>query len=394
MNISTRWQLPAFIASKVVLNTIVRMVYPFLRPIAAGLGVDIVALSRTVALRSMTGALGPFVASIAERRGRKTGLVLGLLIFSLGAGVMAVYPSLPSFAAAMILTFLGNLIFTPSLQAYLGDHIPYARRGRALALTETGWSLAFILAVPAMGFLMLRFGWTAPFPVLTVSGLLMAGLLAWMLPADTPPRPGAANLWRNLGSVFIYPPALAGMMLGLSLNAANEVVNLVFGVWLGDSFGLDLAGLGATAAVIGFSELGGELLSSGFVDRLGKRRSIAAGLLLNSAAAIGLTFIGRSTSGALVGLALFYITYEFTLVSSLPLMTEVMPQNRATLMAFFVGFTALGRAAGALLAPGLYAQSMLISGLTAAAINGLALLALRWAKPVESPSLEPGQERV
>ena len=60
----------------------------------------------------------------------------------------------------------------------------YKRRGRVLAITELSWSLSFIVGVPLMGLLIARYGWTAPFPVLTLLGLLAFGVLAWMLPGD------------------------------------------------------------------------------------------------------------------------------------------------------------------------------------------------------------------
>ena len=81
--------------------------------------------------------------------------------------------------------------------------------------------------------------------------------------------------------------------MSLALTAANESVNLVFGVWLEGSFGLKLAALGAASAVLGVSELGGEGLSTWLVDRLGKEWSIRAGLLVNSLAAVALVFSGR-----------------------------------------------------------------------------------------------------
>ena len=125
----------------------------------------------------------------------------------------------------------------------------------------------------------------------------------------------------------------------------------IFGVWLEDSFDLQIAALGAASAVIGLSELGGEGLVAAFVDRLGKPRAIGLGLAANCLAALALLFLGRTQAGALVGLFFFYITFEFTLVSIIPLMTELLPSARATLMAFNMAALSLGRALGDLLAP-------------------------------------------
>ena len=125
-------------------------------------------------------------------------------------------------------------------------------------------------------------------------------------------------------------PALAGISIALWASAANEVVNLVFGVWLSDSFGLQIAALAGASAVIGLAELGGESLVATITDRIGKPRAVAAGLAANIAASALLPWIGRTEAGALAGLFLFYISFEFLVVSQLPMMTEVVPAARAT----------------------------------------------------------------
>jgi hypothetical protein len=74
-------------------------------------------------------------------------------------------------------------------------------------------------------------------------------------------------------------------------------------------------------------------------------------------AALALYFLGRTEAGALVGLFFFYITFEFTLVSIIPLMTELLPAARATLMAFNVAALSFGRALGDLIIYGDSGQS-------------------------------------
>jgi predicted MFS family arabinose efflux permease len=378
LNRSLRIQIPAIVATRVVINTMIRMVYPFLPAFGRGLGVDLALLSLAVTFRSAAGVFGPFLATIADRRGRKAGILFGVTLFAAGASLLGFWPGYPAFVLTLVLTLLGNFVFIPSMQAYLGDRVPYARRGRVLALTEFGWSLSFILGVPLMGFLIARWGWIVPFPFLSAASLLSLGLLGWLLPGDQPAPFPQWNLWRNLGAVLRYQPAQAGILLGLLISAANEVVNLVFGVWMEDSFGLKIAALGAASAVIGFSELGGESLVSLITDRVGKSRAVAAGLALNCLAALLLPILGFSLPGALAGLFFFFITFEFTIVSCIPIMTEVMPQARATLMSIFVAALSLGRALGATTSSQLYQHGFIFTILAAVTFNLGALLALRF----------------
>jgi predicted MFS family arabinose efflux permease len=197
-----------------------------------------------------------------------------------------------------------------------------------------------------------------------------------MLPKDERPVDEGPDLWANFRTVLTFAPAVAGLCIGMFASTANEVVNLIFGVWLEHSFGLKIAALGAAAAIIGISELGGEGLVAVFVDRLGKPRAVALGLAVNSLASLALPLLGRTQAGALAGLFLFYISFEFTLVSSIPMMTEVLPQARATLMAFNVAFIAFGRALGAPLATLLYHFGFLVVTVGAVLFNLFAFLAL------------------
>jgi predicted MFS family arabinose efflux permease len=372
---SLRWQLAAFTIIRMVFNTLHRMVYPFLAIFARGLGVDLTTISYALTARSVVGTVGPFAASVADRRGRRFGMLFGAILFLVGASVVVFWPSFPGLTISLVLATLGKYIFDPGMQAYIGDRVPYAQRGRTMAFTEFGWSLAFVLGVPLMGFLIARNGWMAPFPLMAVLGVLIVGGLFWMLPRDVLP----ANPTRsrdNFRLVLSSLPALTGLAIGMLVSAANEQVNLVFGVWLEDSFGLKIAALGAASAVIGVSEMSAEGLVAAFVDRLGKLRSVTLGLVVNSLSALALPWLGRTVIGALVGLFLFYISFEFTIVSFLPVMTELLPSARATLMAFTVASFSLGRAIGAFLAPRLYNLGFLAVALGAIGFNLLAFLAV------------------
>lgn len=367
------------------MNTAIRMVYPFLPLIGRGMGVDLVTLSRALTLRSASGVFGPLLGTVADTRGRRTGMLLGLSLFTVGVGLMVFWSSYTSFVFMLVLSLLGVLTFLPSMQAYLGDRVPYRQRALALALTETSWSLSFIIGVPIIAFLIARGGWTAPFPFLMGAGVLAIAALLWMLPRDRSEDGSQAMPWQNLRKVLTYKPALAGIIMALTFSASNELVNLIFGVWLEDSFGVQIAALAAASVVIGVSELSGEVLVIGITDRMGKRRAIGIGLLLNSLVALGLPFLGTSIAGALVGLFFFYLTFEFTIVSSLPLMNEILPVARATTMAVFISGTSVGRAFGDMLAVPLYGygeSTGILSGIIVVVIgvvifNAIALLALK-----------------
>jgi MFS family permease len=60
------------------------MIYPFLAIFAGGLNVPVGVISLALAVSMTTSAMGPFLAPIADRRGRKTGMLIGMGIFMIG----------------------------------------------------------------------------------------------------------------------------------------------------------------------------------------------------------------------------------------------------------------------------------------------------------------------
>ena len=106
---------------RIILNTAHRMVYPFLSIFARGLGVDISTMSLLMTARALLGATSPLFVPIADQRGRKFGMLLGIVIFTLGVGIVAIHPAFWTLAIALILALIGKYMFDPSMQAYFGD---------------------------------------------------------------------------------------------------------------------------------------------------------------------------------------------------------------------------------------------------------------------------------
>jgi predicted MFS family arabinose efflux permease len=372
-----RFQLLGFSAARLVINTGHRMIYPFLPTLARGVGVDLEWVALIVTARSALGIVSPSFASIADARGRKFAMLAGLVLF---VGGMALVTALPVYIALLIgltLATVGKMVFDPAMQAYLGDRVHYTQRGQAIAVTELGWSGAFIIGIPAAAWLIDKTNsWQAPFPFLAALGLLSVLLMWRIIPSDSGALVKRPSLRQGMRIVSKHPPAIAALVMAMFISLSNETIGIVFGAWMEDAFGLKIAALGAASAVIGLSELGGEGLVATIVDKLGKRRAIAVGIALNTLVSLLLPLLDFSVTGALVGLFFFYITFEFALVSAIPLMTELVPQARATLMAGNVAALSAGRMVGALLGPLLFEVGILANGTAAAVFDVLALVTL------------------
>ncbi len=376
MKTSLKIQLSTFTLARLVVNTSQRMIYPFLAVFAGGMKVEIGTISLAMAVSMASGAIGPFIAPVADRRGRKTGMLIGMAIFIAGMLAASLFPSVTTFFIAIICGSLGNNVTLPAMQAYLGDHTPYEKRGFYLAIIELSWALSFIAFVPLMGLILENSLWNVPFIVLAVAGSIMALIMILFIPKDTLAEPEPLTILKDIKKVITYPPALFAMCMGFTFLIGNEMVNVVFGVWMQDAYGLQIAALGAASAAIGFSELAGEFVSAFLADKIGKEKAIAIGFISNSIFVVTLPLLGKSMIGAFIWLFLFFFTFEICIISALPLMTEVIPGARATMMALFVAALSLGRALGDVLAPWLYQGGMIVNALVCFVLNFLSLFLL------------------
>lgn len=371
-----RVQLAAFTTTRTAINTGFRMIYPFLPVFARGLGVSLQSMALVVTARSILGAMAPLLGSLADVRGRKWAMIFGLLIFGAGYALVPARPVYAVVFAAFLLSMVGKLIFDPALQAYLGDRVAYARRGLAIAITEVGWSASSLIGIPLVGWWIGRNGWASPFPWLAALAFGGALLLWRLVPSDRASAARSHSIGRNLGLLARHPATIAGLSVGLLSSAGNETVNIMYGAWMEQSFGLKVAALGAATAVIGVAELTGEGTVAAVSDRFGKRRIVGLALGVNAIACYALLGLSRNLPGALIGLFLFYISFEVTIVGSIPLMTQVLPTARATVMASNVAAISMGRALGAAAGPTLFTLGLVGNATAAALLDIIALIAL------------------
>jgi predicted MFS family arabinose efflux permease len=383
INRRTWMQISSTTLIRMISNTGFRMVFPFQSIFMDGFGISLLGITRMYAGQSLVGIFSPFIASLADTRGRRIGMLSGMVLFSLGTLVIVFLPTSLGFLLFLLLSMLGKSIFDPSLQAYFGDVIPYNRRGFVLGLTEVSWSLAFFMGVPVVGYLMRQFGLMAPFIALAALGMLSFLVVLYLIPAD--PESGMRNksILSNFNLVLQSGSVLAGFGTIVLICWANQLVNAVFGVWLNKAYALKITALGGASAVIGIAELLGEGGVSLLSDRTSKQKAILLGIVGNILAAAALPVLGKSVWGAFLGLFVFYLTFEFSIVTVIPLMTGVLPQARATVMALTIASANIGRGFGSLIAGPLFMGGFWGNAIGAAVVNLLAIAALRFVEVAE-----------
>lgn len=138
-------------------------------------------------------------------------------------------------------------------------------------------------------------------------------------------------------------------------------------------FNLKIIALGSVTAILGLADLGGEGLVATITDKIGIRTSLGVGIALSAMAALFLPLISENLVGALFMVFLFYLFFEFSIVSNVARTTELAPDMRATMMSGVIAGSQLGRGIGAWIGPslfniGIWANCVVAAGLSLTAL--------------------------
>ncbi|MGB0385140.1 MAG: MFS transporter [Ardenticatenaceae bacterium] len=377
---------------RLLVDTSTQLFSPFLAIMAAGLGVDVIVMGALVSLRSAMGLASPFFGGLADRWGYRYVMRMTLLMKAIGLLIVGASSTLWLAAVGMVVMGIGSFAFVPLLQAYLSNQLPYAGRGRGLAVVEYAWALAGIIGLFSAGQLIAAFGWRAPFFVLGI-GLLMAWMFLARLPVVQiePPKPTIApneslawhkqlRSYLDLGGnrLSAWGVVLVG---SLQLFAANHIL-IIHSEWLSREYGLGAAELGTVALIIGGAFGGGSVFVSLVSDRLGKRRSVLWGTVACLLTYSALPFSNSSLEAAVASLALSLFCFELAFVSNIALLSEQLPTQRGKLFTLSAAVGLIGVTIAGLTGPWSYTNLGVwgLGPLSAATMLLSLLIIIAWVK--------------
>ncbi len=375
-------QMTVAALGRFIINTSRRFVYPYAPALSRGLGVPLTSITALIALNQFTGVLSPLFGPLSDRWGYRVMMLTGLGILAAGMLACGLLPFYGVILVALFLAGLGKSMFDPALQAYIGERVPYQRRGMVIGLIELSWAGASLIGIPMAGLLIEQLGWRAPFFVLGGLGLLAMATLGLVIPTERhhPHHVASSMGFRQAWRQLCQERAALGMLgFGFFFGIANDSLFVVYGAWLESNFALGLVALGMATTVIGAAELMGETLTATIADRLGLKRAVIIGAILSIFSYVLMPVIAQTLPLALAGLFIIFITFEFSIVTAFSLVTEVLPGARATMTSFFVAVGGLGRMVGALMGGAIWLWGgMPATGFIAAVLSVVALAFFVW----------------
>jgi len=125
------------------------------------------------------GASGLLASVYVDRFGRKKLLLSLYVLFGLATLACGLAPTYDTLMLARVAAGAFGGVLMALSQTIIADVIPFERRGRAMGIVMSSFSVATVAGVPGSLFLASHFGWHAPFfAIATVCGVLALG--AWV----------------------------------------------------------------------------------------------------------------------------------------------------------------------------------------------------------------------
>ena len=345
-----RRNITAVTVARLVANAAYRFAPLFLATIARGFDVSLSTLGFAIFVSELSGFASPLAGRIVDRLTHRNSMVLGLAGSAIGCTIAAVSVSPLMFAVGVTVLALTKQSFDLGLGAWIADHVPYIQRGRIVGLTETAWALGLLVGVSVMGLITAATNWRIGF-VFAVLCLVVSTVVIFNRVTNevreihesrsTTPQRVTGKSWLVVATMFF-----------IMCSAQNLFVT--FGAWLEDEFQFGAARLAVSGFSLGLVELVASVSSARQTDKWGKERSIALGALLVIPGGIFLSLGSENLIIGLIGVFIYFLGFEFSVVSLLPLATKLVPNSPGTGLGWVLGAGTLGRAVMAIVATTLF----------------------------------------
>ena len=347
-----RRNITAVTAARLVTNACYRFAPPFLAIIAKGFDASIEDIGIAVAISELTGLTSPMAGRLVDRLSHRTSMLLGLVGTALGCMIAALAPNLFTFGVGIAVLALTKQSFDLGLGSWIADHVKYEQRGRIVGLTETSWALGLLVGVSAMGLITAVSSWRVAYWV----GIAMLAWFVLVIGRRVNAQPRATHVHVHGAPRRITGHAWFAVATMFCIMASAQNLFVTFGAWLEDDFGFGAARISAIGFLVGGIELFASTSSARLTDRWGKERSIAIGALVIAPAGIVLALGGSNLVVGVAAIVIYFMGFEFSVVSLLPVATQLVPNNPGAGLGWVLGAGTVGRAVMAPIATTTYAN--------------------------------------
>jgi len=301
------------------------------------------------------GLSGLLAATYIDRFGRKQMMLTLYPLFGVAALACSFAPTYAWLITARVASgFFGGVLMALS-QTIVAEVIPFERRGRAMSVVMTSFSVATVAGVPLALFLVSHFNWHTPFLVIA----MMVGVCVAVASQTLPSLKGhveaaagslGAGLLSNLRGVLIDPNHLKAYAMSVSMVFTGFVVVPYITLYLQNNAGF-------TANEIPYVYLCGgvaTLISARFIghwsDRAGKAHAFRLLALVMPLPLIAITLSEvLPMPGILAVAAMLFVVMSGRMIPGMALIgASADPRRRGSFMTLNSAVQSLGMGLAAL----------------------------------------------
>ena len=176
------------------------------------------------------GASGLLAATYLDKFDRKKLLLALYVMFGLATLACGLAPTYYSLMVARVFAGIFGGVLSALSQTIVADVIPFERRGRAMGIVMTSFSLSTVAGVPLGLFLAAHFSWHAPFfGIAALVGLLAAGAFVTLPPlSDHLKKTNRPSAWSSIKQVLVDANHLKAFAFsGLLMFAGFTVIPFI-----------------------------------------------------------------------------------------------------------------------------------------------------------------------
>ncbi len=286
------------------------------------------------------GLSGLLAATYIDRFGRKRMMLTLYPLFGVAALACSMAPTFAWLMLARVASgFFGGVLMALS-QTIVAEVIPFERRGRAMSVVMTSFSVATVAGVPLALFLASHFNWHAPFLAIALMVSVCALGAAKTLPslkghlAAHPSGDSAPNMLANLRLVLVDPNHLRAYAMSASMVFAGFAVIPYIALYLQGNAGFKPEQIPYVYLTGGICTLISARLIGHWSDRAGKAYAFRRLALLMPVPLLAMTLsAGLPMVGVLLVSSVLFVVMSGRMIPGMALIGAAAdPRRRGSFM--------------------------------------------------------------
>jgi predicted MFS family arabinose efflux permease len=259
------------------------------------------------------GASGVLASTYIDRFDRKRLLLALYGLFALATLACGLAPTYGSLMAARVAAGVFGGVLSAMSQTIIGDVIPFERRGRAMGIVMTSFSVSTVAGVPLGLFLAAHLGWHLPFLLIAALSVIFMVFAQLTLPplSDHLNGPATGSAWGRIRAVVADGNHQRAVLFSGFLMFAGFTVIPYITIYMQSNAGLQAEQIPFLYLCGGVATLVTARLFGRLTDSWGKFKTFRALAVAVLVPMVGVTML----DGAPLPLVLFVSTLFFVCMS-------------------------------------------------------------------------------